>query len=41
MQAQMKDDFAPLSDWIKQAFSKVISDGASRLNVARSGRSPS
>lgn len=28
MQAQMKEDFAPLASWIKQAFGNIISDGA-------------
>lgn len=33
MHAEMKEDFAPLSDWIKKAFGNVISDGRLRLIV--------
>jgi hypothetical protein len=33
MQAQMKEDFAPLAAWIKKAFGSIISDGAQPCHV--------
>jgi hypothetical protein len=36
MQAQMKEDFAPLAAWIKKAFGSIISDGAQPCHVGSS-----